>query len=219
MDFDLFDPMAPVSVTRRALPHWYQTGVTYFVTFRTADSMPAEVIDEWRANRDQWLRAQGLDADDPTWKLRLLHLPRELQSEYSRKFNGEFHRLLDSGHGECLLRHPDVREVVVSALKYFDGQRYHLAAFVVMPNHVHLLLGLIGDNTTTGICYSWKKFTATRINRLLRRTGHFWQGESFDHIVRSPEQFDYLVRYIANNPAKAALKTGEFAHYQSEPST
>ncbi|HSQ54279.1 MAG TPA: transposase, partial [Gemmata sp.] len=104
-------------------------------------------------------------------------------------------------------------------LKYFDGQRYHLAAFVVMPNHVHLLLGLIGDNTTTGICYSWKKFTATRINRLLRRTGHFWQGESFDHIVRSPEQFDYLVRYIANNPAKAALKTGEFAHYQSEPST
>lgn len=90
-----------------------------------------------------------------------------------------------------------------------------MADFVVMPNHVHILFGLLGDATLAKVCYSWKKYTANEVNRLLRRNGHFWQGESFDHIVRNGEQFEYLRNYIATNPTKAGLQPGEFVLYQA----
>ena len=83
-----------------------------------------------------------------------------------------------------------------------------------MPNHVHLLTCLLGSTEIEDQCYSWKKFTAAKINKALRQRGRFWQEESFDHLVRSPEQFDYFQRYIAENPRKAGLQAGEYLHYR-----
>jgi type I restriction enzyme R subunit len=81
-----------------------------------------------------------------------------------------------------------------------------------MPNHVHLLVCLLGSTEIESQCRSWKRFTAGAINRALERRGRFWQEESFDHLVRTPEQFAYFQRYIADNPRKAALPAGEYLH-------
>ena len=177
------------------------------------------MLERLEADRADWLRSRGIDPADPNWQSRLQQLSRECQIEFFRTFNAEFHRLLDSGYGECVLRNPEAGNVVASSLKYFDGRRYHLSDFVVMPNHVHVLFGLIGEMRLSEVCYSWKKYTAGQINKLFGRSGHFWQGESFDHIVRSAEQFEHFQNYIVSNPEKANLKAGEFVLYSAARST
>lgn len=124
------------------------------------------------------------------------------------------HALLDAGHGECLLQRCAVRAIVENSLKYFDGQRYLLGDFVIMPNHVHLLVQFQGSTTLKQQTYGWKKFTAREINNLLGRRGHFWQGETYDHIVRSERAFLAFRKYIFENPKKAGLRTGEYSHYR-----
>ena len=81
-----------------------------------------------------------------------------------------------------------------------------------MPNHVHLLVCLLGDTDLLKQCHSWKKFSAGKINKVLGRTGRFWQEESFDHLVRSPEQFCAIQQYIRNNPND--LRKGKYFLYQ-----
>lgn len=213
MIFDLFDPKAEVRITAGNLPHWYQPGVTYFITFRTDDSLPVEVADVWYRRRNDWLRRHGNDPFAPKWSSRLRLLPEAQQHEFHETFSREFLEHLDKGHGECVLKRPELAKIVADSLQHFDGQRYHLGDFVVMPNHAHLLVCLLGDTDVEDQCYSWKKYTATQINRALGRKGRFWQEESFDHLVRSPEQFDCFRRYIANNGKDAGLRDGEYLHY------
>ncbi len=140
-------------------------------------------------------------------------LPELQQREFHRTFSREFLASLDKGYGACVLRQPALAQMVADSLRHFDGQRYHLGDFVVMPNHVHVLVGLLGDTDVVILCTSWKHFTATKINRALGRRGRFWQEEAFDHLVRSPEEFEGLCRYIEENPRKAGLRPGEFLHY------
>ncbi|MCC7423890.1 MAG: transposase [Planctomycetaceae bacterium] len=104
---------------------------------------------------------------------------------------------------------------MADALQHFDGRRYDMDSFVVMPNHVHLLVQFRPPTTLRGQTKSWLRFTALEINARLGRTGHFWQSEPFDHLVRSAEQFEYLRRYIEENPAKASLRAGEFIYWSS----
>ena len=82
-----------------------------------------------------------------------------------------------------------------------------------MPNHVHVLAQFRSQGGLKACCTSWKHFTAVQLNRKLGRSGHFWQAESFDHLVRSPEQFEYLRDYIERNPTVASLAGGEYQHY------
>ena len=84
--------------------------------------------------------------------------------------------------------------------------------FVVMPNHVHLLASFADPEVMQKQCTSWLHYTAFEINKRLGRSGKFWQQEPFDHLVRSIEQYEYLRRYIADNPKKANLKNGEFIY-------
>jgi putative transposase len=111
-----------------------------------------------------------------------------------------------------LLRRPELGQIVAKSLKHFDGDRYDLTDFVVMPNHVHLLAAFRDAEQMLEQCESWKHYTATQINRRLSRKGRFWQQDGFDHLVRSLEQFEYLRTYIADNPTKAKLRLGEFVH-------
>jgi len=213
MIFELFDPNADVRITAGNLPHWYQPGVTYFITFRTDDSMPVEVAERWYRGRDDWLRRHGIDPFTPKWSSQLRLLPQVQQQQFHETFSREFLEHLDKGHGECVLRRPELAKIVSDSLRHFDGQRYHMGDFVVMPNHVHLLVCLHGDTDVENQCYSWKKYTATKINQTLIRKGRFWQEESFDHLVRSAEQFDRFRRYIAHNGKEAGLRDGEYLHY------
>jgi len=214
MTFELFDPAMDLRITVGHLPHWFQPSVTYFITFRADDSIPADVGKLWRCRRDDWLRRQGIDPWTQDWPLKLESLPTALQREFHNTFSREFMEYLDRGYGACALKQPDLAAIVADSLRHDDGQHYELGDFVVMPNHVHLLACLLGGTDLEKQCYSWKKYTATRINRALGHRGRFWQAESFDHLVRSPEQFEYLRHYIFENPVKAKLRVGEYLYWR-----
>ncbi|HEX2833260.1 MAG TPA: transposase [Thermoanaerobaculia bacterium] len=113
-------------------------------------------------------------------------------------FAARFDRELDLAHGRCLLRaHAGI---VASAITHFDGVRYELHAWCVMPNHVHVLLHVLHGDDLPKIVHSWKSFTAHRIGE-----GEIWQREYFDRLVRSPEELSDTRAYIRANPAKAGL--------------
>ena len=212
MHFELFDRRAEFSVREGNLPHWFQPGVTYFVTFRTVDSIPQALLKSWHLRRDQWLRERGIDPAQPAWKARLRQ-DVELEIEYHATFTRGFMEYLDRNRGDCPLCDANLAEQVAACLRHFDGQRYRLGDYVVMPNHVHLLVCLLGATEIESLCRSWKTFSAHEINRLLGRRGRFWQEESFDHLVRSEAQFEHFRQYIAQNPTKAALAPGQFILY------
>jgi len=207
--FELFDPEADYDISIGSnLPHWFQNGVTYFVTWRTEDSIPSEVADNWHRARRQWLSRFDISPSEPNWKRKLAGLSKPNRKEYHQRFSVEYLQHLDQGYGKCELKKSELSKIVADSLRHFDGDRYHLGDFVIMPNHVHILVCLVGETELLAQCYSWKKFTATKINRSLGGKGRFWQEESFDHMVRSPAQFDAIRRYIADNPK--GLKTGEY---------
>jgi len=210
VQWELFDPDEEVRITAGRLPHWFQPGRLYFITFRTDDSLPASVARLWRRQRDDWLRRRGIDPGSAGWASQLALLPASLRRQFHKTFSEEFLEHLDRGYGECVLKRPSLAGIVVEGLLHFDGDRYELSDFVVMPNHVHVLAGLLGDTDVVTQCCSWKKNMALRINRALDRRGRFWHQESFDHLVRSAEQFESLRQYVAENPKKAGLSEGEY---------
>jgi putative DNA methylase len=103
------------------------------------------------------------------------------------------------------LKHAEVAEVVKASLMKFDGERYKLIAWVIMPNHIHLLLKPINDWGLETILHSFKSFTASEANNVLERNGKFWMRESFDRYIRDAKHFGKAFRYIENNPVKAGL--------------
>jgi REP element-mobilizing transposase RayT len=214
MELQFFDPAGEVLITHRKLPHWEQPGAVYFITFRTQDSLPKEVLSRMRTERCLWLRARGIAPDDPNWRTALAQLSVAEKKAYHLAFTTRWFDLLDEGHGECVLREPAMSQIVADSLRHFDGDRYVMRSFVVMPNHIHMLAQFPTEGGMKAQCESWKRFTATKINRELQRQGYFWQGESFDHLVRSEEQYFHLVEYIANNPRKAGLSAGEYRYYR-----
>jgi Transposase IS200 like len=94
---------------------------------------------------------------------------------------------------------------VEGALLFFDGERYRLHAWVVMPNHVHTLFTPLTGLSLSEIVGSWKSFTSKEANKLLRRSGQFWQEDYFDRYVRNEYHFRRVVEYIESNPARAGL--------------
>ena len=189
------DKGGEVFVHGRHLPHWKQASVTYFVTFRLGDSLPAGRLKAWKLEKEQWLK------DHPRpWT-------NAENREHSRFF-ARVERWLDAGHGACFLAEACSQQIVASSLKHFDGDRYILDQFVVMPNHVHVLVRVQKAEDLTKVLHSWKSFTAHQLNRVLGRKGNVWQDESFDHIVRSVEQLEHFRAYIAKNPSRARLSEG-----------
>jgi carbamoylphosphate synthase large subunit/REP element-mobilizing transposase RayT len=196
--FHSLDKQAPINVTRRHLPHWKQPGATYFVTFRLADSISSDILAEWREERAQWLKLHPQPWD---WKT---------AREYMRRFEEEREQWLDQGHGSCLLRDPNAQEIVLQTLHHFDGDRYIVDAFVVMPNHIHVIVKPLGSNSLSVILHSWKSFASNRINEVLGRQGSLWMAETFDTIVRDWKHLAACRDYIEQNPAKAGLRNKQF---------
>jgi len=83
--------------------------------------------------------------------------------------------------------------------------RYHLLAWVVMPNHVHVLIEVIQGYPLGDVIHSWKSFTAKQANKILGKTGAFWQRDYFDRFIRDEAHFANVVNYIHHNPVKAGL--------------
>jgi REP element-mobilizing transposase RayT len=191
--------------TRGYLPHVKREGVSYFVTFRLADSLPKAVllkIQSERAERRQRFYAQPGVAQQSGDGLPNAELLEEIERDYFRKLEA----YLDRGAGESWLKRPEIAKLVADALRFFAGERYRLDAWVVMPNHVHIVLWPMPNQTLSGIVQSWKRFTAREANRRLNRTGGtFWQPEAYDHWIRNDEEHARCCRYVMNNPVKAGL--------------
>lgn len=178
------------------LPHWTREGATYAATFRLADSLPASVLESWLWERKGIVRiAEQMGRPLSGHEQKRL---RELHSERVEAW-------LDSGHGACWMRRPEVARIVAGALAHFDEQRYRLHAWCVMPNHVHVLVAPFAGHALSAILHSWKSFTAKSANRLLGREGAFWQEEYYDHLIRDEEDYDHAMRYIIENPGRAGL--------------
>ncbi len=218
MEFRFFDPGVKTDVTQRQLPHWEQADAYYFITWRTVDSIPAEVFVKWHAARCAWLRDHGIDPDLEDWQREVEMLPERDHREFYRLFTAKWHGMLDECHGECVLKQAKLSDVIVENLRHLDGEKYELEAFVVMPNHVHVLVGIPGRAGMKSLCRNWKRYTAGRINTLLGKEGQFWQWESFDHVVRSSTSLDKFRNYILQNPVKARLREGEYHVFIKQPS-
>lgn len=182
------DKNQDVNEHRAHLPHWHQDGKLQFITFRLADSLPQEKLDELEQNKERFMQ-QHLQPWD-----------KETEAQYYKLFGSKIDEWLDAGMGSCLLKFPNIRKIVCDALSFFDGDRYRLHSYVVMPNHVHVLVELLGENKTGDVLHSWKRHTANQINKLIGGSGKFWQHESFDRIIRDKEHYNNVLRYIANNP-------------------
>ena len=183
--------------SRGRLPHWEAEKATCFVTFRLADSLPSNILDDYRFEREDIIKtAEALGRE-----LSISELAR-LDELYSEKVE----TYLDAGCGACHLTDPPVAQAVKGALLHFDGIRYHLLAWCIMPNHVHAVLRSLGEHRLADIMHSWKSFTAKKANRLLRRTRALWQREYYDHLVRDEIDFYRILEYVVDNPRKSGLQ-------------
>jgi putative DNA methylase len=152
--------------SRGYFPHFDGERVTQHVCFALFDSLPQRRLQLWREELRQLENKQG----DAAYRKRIQDF-------------------LDSGHGSCLLRDDRLAEIVQNALLHFEGQRYALHAWCVMPNHVHTLFTPEAGFSMSAITHSWKSFTATQCNKVLGRTGHFWQKEPFDRYIRNERHY------------------------------
>ncbi|MCB1090556.1 MAG: transposase [Verrucomicrobiae bacterium] len=170
--------------SRGYLPHRDEAFLIQSVTFRLADSFPVKKLDQWR----EWI-------DPETGNIRTS----------DAQLRARIDAYLDAGHGECWLRRKEIAELVERALLHFDGERYRLLAWVIMPNHVHVIAQIIEGFDLSGIVHSWKSWTAQQANRLLGRSGPFWFREYWDRFIRDDAHRDSAIAYVENNPVKAGL--------------
>ena len=219
-EIQAFDPNESYSVVRRQLPHWAQAGTMCFITWRTVDSMPREVVERWIAERNEILSREGIDVNDAGfgetrlhWKKLVHRLTPQAQWKVQCDLTDRFECHLDACHGVCRLRRREIAEIVGESLQKFSGDRYELTDFVVMPNHVHLLAAFPDEDLMLKQCANWKRYTARKINAATAQRDEFWQEDAFDHLVRSPEQFEHYRRYIADNGPRANLPVTDYLWY------
>ncbi|MDZ4848269.1 MAG: transposase [Pirellulaceae bacterium] len=217
-DISYFDPDSEWSIVERGLPHWTQAGCVVFITWRLDDSLPAEVLQQLDAEIKDVLLSERLDPS-ANWKLQLASRDPRVRGKVQRKLFAIRDKYLDCGYGACHLANPVDANTVLNSLRKFDGDRYFLSDAVVMPNHAHFLCDFASETEMLKQCTEWKRYSGRQINQRHSLLGEFWQVDQFDHLIRSPEQFEHYRRYIAENPSRAKLQEGTFLHFHKQLTT
>ena len=168
--------------SRGYLPHFDAGPTPQSITFRLFDSLPAKLLDEWSEELDRMPPEQA----------------KQKRFEWIEKY-------LDQGMGSAWLKTPKIAKVVEDTILHFDADRYQLHAWVIMPNHVHLLLTPTDGQPLSTILQLVKTFSARNANSILVRRGKFWQSDYFDRLIRDERHFYTAHDYIENNPIKAGL--------------
>ena len=195
---------------RRKLPHIHSPGSTLFITFRLAGSIPQQVLQQWFAEKT--LRdKQPLGSSN--------------RADFNRRWFAQFEEILHKAEsGPTWLGDSRIAQIVADSLRYRDGRVYDLLAFSLMSNHAHTVFTPFLDDssvrvqhnafghsltaeepTLPAIMQSLKGYTAYKANRVLGRTGQFWEEESYDHEVSNGAELDRIIRYVLDNPVKARL--------------
>lgn len=198
-----FNPYYPIEQHVHHLPHWQQAEVSYFVTWRLADALPQEKLSRWLEEKAAWLRLHPQPWDE------------SVHADYRRRFSRQLDDWLDEGAGECVLRNPALSVLLANAFLHFNRTRYHLFAFVIMPNHVHVLFRPLTPYRLEEIIRSWKGFSARVINQARNRTGHLWQKDYWDRIIRNSMHFTRCIEYMRSNPTRANLAPNEYVLFVS----
>jgi len=211
-------------MTRRFLPHWFVPAAVHFVTYRLHDSLPKTVLEELRACKNALLKDKPKSGQSSA----------QHRTEAHKRLFVQYDAWLDRGESKKHLSDPRIAALIRSNLYHHHGKKYQLLAYCVMPNHVHILIqpqdeglataneqlmlagSLCQDQAAVGeqadghsqlatIMHSVKSYTAHEANKILRRSGTFWQAESYDHWVRDDAELERIVAYIEANPVKAGL--------------
>lgn len=189
------------------LPHLTPKGGIFAVNFRLADSVPQAVAEQWRSERDAIVeRAKSQQRD-------LTPDEEDLLRYY---FSERIEELLDKAEGECLMKQPEMAALIETSLKHFDGERYDLIAWCVMPNHVHVVFRPLGGHTVSAITHSWKSFTSHAINQQLGRDGSVWQEESYDRKIRNAEELHAQALYAFENAIRAGMSDWQWCGLNQE---
>lgn len=175
-----------VEIWGHKMPHWFQIHKTMFVTFRLADSLPHHKIEEYLADRAMMREESKILGNKP-------------RKYYDEMMEHKMESWLNNGHGSCILGNENVRQIVVEALRHYNYREYLLHSFIVMPNHLHILLSPLIDKPINNIIGRIKGFTSFKIKKLLGIDSEIWQQGMFDRIVRSDDEFKKYVDYIINN--------------------
>jgi REP element-mobilizing transposase RayT len=136
-------------------------------------------------------------------------LPREFYESLASRTptvrSQGFETHMDQGRGACILADPDYAKIVQGVLNHFDGERYRLLAWVIMPNHVHSVVEQIPGHRLGDVVRSWKNYSARRINALSNKSGAVWAPDYFDRFIRNEDHLANAIRYVEDNPVKAGL--------------
>ena len=173
--------------SRGYLPHFDSPHVIQHITYRLADSLPRRVLEQMQVE---------INLSVPEDELRTVALRQRIEA------------YLDAGHGSCVLQVPAVAECIIDTWQHFDGIRYRLLEWVVMPNHCHVLIQPLEGTPLGKIVLSWKNYTARFINQYNTRLGtrqpdddpQVWQRDYWDRFVRNERHFETVKQYIVMNP-------------------
>ena len=165
---------------RRKLPHYLPNDAPYFITTRLSGSLSPPEIARLKALRG---------------------------TVEEGRFFAAYDEALDRLHdGIDYLQREPIREIVAAKLVELEEKGLiSLHTYCIMPNHIHLVLDVVGEMPLFDVMKLLKGATSRYCNKILGRTGmHFWQYESYDHVVRSGS-LERIIRYVLMNPVKAGL--------------
>jgi putative transposase len=179
---------------RRRLPHIQIAGSTYFITFRLMDSLPLEALERLKEE-----------------KQKINRLPQNQKASAHQVWFEKYDEYLDQAlHGNLFLKNEQIADMTAESILFRDGKNYDLISYCIMLNHVHLVCTPL--EKIEGIYYglaeilhSLKRHTAREANKILQRSGTFWQDESYDHFVRDDAELERIIKYVLYNPVKANL--------------
>ena len=179
---DFIDFRQPIIKSKgENLPHWEQSGKLQFITVRLCDSLPASKI--------EYLE---------DLKLKLINDECIIQVDDKDTYIEKIDNWLSKGYGECLLKYDTIQKLIDDALNYYDGKKYDLFNYVIMPNHIHIIVIPYVNFEITWA--DFKRYTTRKINKFLDRTGELWQRECFDRMIRSGSELMRIIEYIRTNP-------------------
>lgn len=205
----LLDDDCEIDRSSRTRPHWDQFGTLNFVTIHLNDSVPRRVVQRWLSMQREWLESRGLGNERVETFASRTDIPVPLQRAFKKMRREGWENGLDECLGACPLRDRAIAHQVAETLLHFNEVRYDLERFVIMPNHIHALVQMRFPWRIRKQCASWTRYASRRVNRESKsRVLSF--AEPFDHLVRNEKQFEYLQRYIQDNPKRARLEPGEY---------